>query len=287
MFVDGGLRGITNRSSRFDTLLWWKGIGGWIEIVKTYSTCRLTCARDKLVALSGIFRLIHQQTNEQYLAGLWRKNIEFQLCWYLYYPTVKVSNYLAPSRPWASVDGVTNYTLLNYIGLYEINELLPRPFVRFHQADITSLTPNNPFGEVSAATLQTDCRSLLEGTMTATGNYGFIYSSTTFVGHKVEIFVYLDHNDSGLIGVDVEIFLLPVAIYMTVAWTYEGLLLRATSGKKGEYESYGWWQLDGKNPSVTFGGLLEKGSSRPPSSDHFSEVKFLGGGSVQKIILLV
>jgi hypothetical protein len=49
----------------------------WKKIVFVYSSCQLTKARDKLVALSGIIRKIQVERNDDCFAGLWRRNMEF------------------------------------------------------------------------------------------------------------------------------------------------------------------------------------------------------------------
>lgn len=46
----------------------------WFRIVRIYSQCRLTKAEDRLVALSGVARYFHQQTGDEYVAGLWRSS---------------------------------------------------------------------------------------------------------------------------------------------------------------------------------------------------------------------
>jgi len=50
-------------------------------IVKQYPRGRLTFQKDKLVALSGVARRIGSRTGDQYLAGLWRTDLELQLLW--------------------------------------------------------------------------------------------------------------------------------------------------------------------------------------------------------------
>ncbi|KAH7079635.1 heterokaryon incompatibility protein-domain-containing protein [Paraphoma chrysanthemicola] len=56
-------------------------ISMWSWIVERYSSCHLTRTEDKLVAISGLAREIQLQTRDQYVVGMWRKDLEFQLCW--------------------------------------------------------------------------------------------------------------------------------------------------------------------------------------------------------------
>jgi len=53
----------------------------WPEIVSLYSRAKLTKSNDKLVALSGLAHSVQSKTRDEYLAGMWRKNLEDQLLW--------------------------------------------------------------------------------------------------------------------------------------------------------------------------------------------------------------
>lgn len=264
-------------------------IASWNRIVQWYSKCSLTCSRDKLVAVAGIARMIHQQTNEQYIAGLWRKSIEFQICWFLYRPGAKAASYRAPSWSWASIDGHIYYMTLMHAELHNDIKIGYRSLIRVYQANVTHLTLNDPFGEVSAATLQIGCGNLLEGTMAIIDNWEATFSSTTFPGYKEEIRAYLDYDDSGLVGEDVEIFLLPVTSYNITAPTHEGLLLRATGRGKGEYERFGWWKTQTRGPDTvgSFQELLERDAAAPPNLERFAAIHTVDDGSLQKVIMLV
>jgi hypothetical protein len=54
----------------------------WHWIVERYSECQLTYTKDKLVAISGLAQIIQKQTRDQYVAGMWRKDLELELCWF-------------------------------------------------------------------------------------------------------------------------------------------------------------------------------------------------------------
>jgi hypothetical protein len=53
----------------------------WRTIVSLYSTGELSYSHDKLVALSGLAREIKKSIGSQYLVGLWRSFLEYQLLW--------------------------------------------------------------------------------------------------------------------------------------------------------------------------------------------------------------
>ncbi|KAF4634685.1 hypothetical protein G7Y89_g3420 [Cudoniella acicularis] len=80
----------------------------WLRIVELYTAAKLTFAKDKMAAISGIAQEAFEESEDQYLAGLWRDGIELQLLWTLYSPggLPKGAQYQAPSWSWASVDPV-------------------------------------------------------------------------------------------------------------------------------------------------------------------------------------
>ena len=88
----------------------------WRRIRKEYSGKHLTVAPDKLTAFAGIARMVHKvlkSPNEDYVAGLWRPELMTELLWERFKPTKEVkvirkdhlSQYIAPSWSWASIDG--------------------------------------------------------------------------------------------------------------------------------------------------------------------------------------
>lgn len=53
----------------------------WQRFVSNYSTKQLTDRTDKLPAIGGLVRRVHDSAGDQYLAGLWRHDLIRQLCW--------------------------------------------------------------------------------------------------------------------------------------------------------------------------------------------------------------
>ncbi|KAF2247298.1 HET-domain-containing protein [Trematosphaeria pertusa] len=51
----------------------------WHGIVEMYTKCNLTYTTDKLVALSGIAKLMEQALDDEYCAGLWRSRLATEL----------------------------------------------------------------------------------------------------------------------------------------------------------------------------------------------------------------
>lgn len=54
----------------------------WLGIVSTYNTLELTYAGDKLPAIAGVAKSFQRRIGERYIAGLWEKDLVFQLGWW-------------------------------------------------------------------------------------------------------------------------------------------------------------------------------------------------------------
>ena len=84
--------------------------GHWDEIVELYTDTNLTRPEDKLVAISGLAREIQKDAKDIYYAGLWGKDFERTLLWYVQMPQrTALEKYRAPSWSWASVDGKVGF----------------------------------------------------------------------------------------------------------------------------------------------------------------------------------
>ncbi|RFU30677.1 hypothetical protein B7463_g5660, partial [Scytalidium lignicola] len=84
----------------------------WHGLVHLYSLRQLSFENDKLPAVSGIASEVHEITDLEYLAGLWKENLVADLCWHRDYeigglqvPGIQREIYVAPSWSWASIDG--------------------------------------------------------------------------------------------------------------------------------------------------------------------------------------
>jgi hypothetical protein len=47
--------------------------------VAGYSKCQMSLSKDKLIALSGVAQNLQRASGDEYLAGMWRKDLEWQL----------------------------------------------------------------------------------------------------------------------------------------------------------------------------------------------------------------
>lgn len=84
----------------------------WNDILESYAKCALTNPDDKLVAISGVVKDFASVIDDEYVAGLWRKNMINGLLWVAKdeispeasTPSVRPEVYRAPSWSWASID---------------------------------------------------------------------------------------------------------------------------------------------------------------------------------------
>ncbi|KAH9211255.1 heterokaryon incompatibility protein-domain-containing protein, partial [Leptodontidium sp. 2 PMI_412] len=84
----------------------------WMDIVTFYTKSKLTYKTDKLIAISAIARELLSTQQSKYLAGLWERNLVFELVCYDEFGkevTPSETRYIAPSWSWASLEGAVTY----------------------------------------------------------------------------------------------------------------------------------------------------------------------------------
>ncbi|KAI0802920.1 heterokaryon incompatibility protein-domain-containing protein, partial [Xylaria sp. FL0064] len=115
----------------------------WRLLITEYTERQLTVASDKLPALSGLARTFSLAFGrDQYLAGLWRGNLIWDLLWMVYHDAVKAKS-RAPSWSWAAWEGTIGHSRK-----FEKSLLQPQCVVKEAQAPVVG---RNPFGTVDAA----------------------------------------------------------------------------------------------------------------------------------------
>ena len=130
----------------------------WSDIVSHYSAARLTYSSDRLPALSGIAARQHEVTGDQYLAGMWRKHLSFQLAWSCT-PDQRSKRppWRAPTWSWASVDGQTR--IMDYHDGKGHREAL-KTYVCVLDVWTVPSGPD-PFGAVNGGALSIGCSALI------------------------------------------------------------------------------------------------------------------------------
>jgi hypothetical protein len=128
----------------------------WNRVVSAYSMAKLTYSTDKLVALSGLAARIQKYTKCQYLAGMWRHHLAYQLLWEVAGIQWVVSRerreiYTAPSWSWASIHG-------HIEGACVIWHADDRDIVLdILEVGVELVSNNNPFGQVKSGFLRVRC----------------------------------------------------------------------------------------------------------------------------------
>lgn len=131
----------------------------WFYIVWYYSKAELTLVSDRLPALSGIATRQHETTGDQYLAGMWREFLVYQLPWTLRHPEHRRirADSGVPTWSWASVHGQALLWSYWNSGHKEMNE-----YIHVVEAWTTPSGPD-PFGAVSGGELLIACSVLVCG----------------------------------------------------------------------------------------------------------------------------
>lgn len=271
----------------------------WWAIVGQYSQCHITYSRDKLVALSGIAKKINQRTNDQYVAGLWRENIESHLCWHIKLPLAEVPEYRAPTWSWASVDGaVQNY----FLGLSGKDKKLAR-VLRVH---LVHKVLGDSFWEVSEGSIWLECGNLLQGAVMPLNVKSPGLSTVTLriprFGYEEIAWVDFDHIEAKGGSDGIGTFVLPVLDFEhRGSGRYEGLLLRQTGARPGEYKRMGYFEInEWHTPKDAFKKMLKADIAAevygwPERADQyrelFAEVNVTerkdGNIDIQKVIVVV
>jgi hypothetical protein len=233
----------------------------WQQIVRLYSAAKLSFGKDKLPALSGIARLVYNETDDGYLAGLWRRKIEEQLCWSRFgpQPAVHRPHWRAPTWSWASIDGAVSW--------YELQDgLLETKYAHVLDAS-TEKYGQDPFGQVISGVLRLACSNMVSGSLIHPENSinleaeGSAVISLQVGKEYQEFSIQLDclsdnsGDNSGLV------YLLPLLGGKTGSasredgktWLdelmIEGIALRTTGVRKGEFTrvgSFNFYQYESK-----------------------------------------
>lgn len=135
----------------------------WKRVVETYSKTRLTKATDKLIALAGIAKIMSRRIlngrDEDYVAGMWRHNLESQLLWRVD-PAVRkdgtydfhserpgMDEYRAPSFSWAAIDSERG---INYADVTDFGDDVKKDlFIKIETAILKYKTEDR-FGMLTA-----------------------------------------------------------------------------------------------------------------------------------------
>jgi hypothetical protein len=260
----------------------------WPWIVQHYSRCKLTFNEDKFPAVSGLARELHLQTNDQYLAGLWRRNIESQLCWHTVGLGDRYKNKIAPTWSWASTEAE--------VSLAKFQRPAEQCLAHVTKADIP-LSESTLFGKISngKGRLHINCTYLLRVDISSmrfsrVGGGIFDFEEDVFGrGRPTPCDVSMDNHQTPMGG---SFYFLPLVYhrYSESAKVEElnGLVIQPTRSKRGEYERVGMFLLLLFTDRM-FEGLdkIANNPSRCTGPEDFAEIQTETDGKVNRIITLV
>lgn len=126
----------------------------WAQIVEAYSKTNLTWPTDKLIALSGMAKMMSRKIDRQYVAGLWGIHLESQLLWRVEplfnhsdrtfsHPAKSPSGYRAPSFSWAALDAIDH-------GIVYGNITGEGMLIKVQKVEVTPHVEENPYGLISS-----------------------------------------------------------------------------------------------------------------------------------------
>jgi hypothetical protein len=249
----------------------------WDSFVSDYSKGKLTYWSDKLVAISGIARLVTQQLDMHYLAGLWREHLVRQLVWEAELTSVSpIGEYQAPSWSWAAI----NSQVFNHYYMTRDDVCIELTVVE--EAYVTS--KGNPFDEVSGGSLTLKCLYFGSGSMAGIGPDFNIKCGS---GSILMSWVYPDHEPHKFYG---QLFYLPLLIFKeetnSVSWEFRGLVLKLSTLEK--HVRVGSFYVDEIENIELF---LSELSGRPVTMQELKHEDFLsskeGDGKAWRIITIV
>ncbi|KAI1842951.1 hypothetical protein JX266_010804 [Neoarthrinium moseri] len=208
------------------------GIGQWATVVNAYSRCGLTYYTDKFVAVGGVAEYLSRLFKDDYHCGLFRSQMELQLCWFSIPDNGQPlsSNDIAPSWSWMSINGPVETPQPQLYQGYAL-----KFFARIDDVS-TQHSQRDETTEAYTGSLQMWCSLNAVELVDESTQPRLIGRGTEHVA-----FVNLDvshgrHNDGELYVVPI----FEVQDPMTIEWKYRysevrGLLLRLIDGASGTY----------------------------------------------------
>jgi hypothetical protein len=218
----------------------------WKFCVNEYSKCALTIESDKLVALSGIARLMHENlgSEDTYLAGLWKSRLTWHLLWEIHTPWRggeggrRSKLYRAPSWSWACLDGEILFPDPS-VGTAEINTDMATIL------DVDVIPLGDSFGQVVSGTVRIRgplFRVKLQQRFTRGGTRRIGYDMI-LCGRTLRTYDPLIRADEDVLlstNLDHDFHCLAVRSYYNSGkhWV-RGLILEPTGNVKGQFQRVG------------------------------------------------
>ncbi|KAE8440753.1 hypothetical protein EG329_006612 [Mollisiaceae sp. DMI_Dod_QoI] len=193
----------------------------WDESIKEYAACKLTFWSDKLIAISGVAKRRQNAVGGEYVAGMWREDLERQLCWTTTSRSAKPQDqYMAPSWSWAS----TAHPIQAAAKYKDIRD----PLVAKVLDVKISLAGSNPIGEIRRGVLKLQCRGLFHGIVA--GQTPTLIRFGKYFMRRISFCDYLEVEK-------IPCYYLPIR--RDDSGGFEGLIVKPTYQAQGEYKRIG------------------------------------------------
>ncbi|CAD6443602.1 c3eb3a84-62c9-4c5b-af84-ae19b046cb71 [Sclerotinia trifoliorum] len=236
----------------------------WGEIVNKYTGAQLTYSKDKLVAIAGIAFAANEETGDEYLAGLWRTNLEEQLLWIVAGENQKGrpaswEPYRAPSWSWASIDGQIYYGSSRIYTGHTCAHVLSSSLT-YAGAD--------PYVQVTKGTMELCCKAMLPGILQKRHDSWLERWQFVTSGGGTLLGILGAHPDSRADD-DRNVFILPIFDTGSAdpdqeldGRCFRGLILGPSETKKGEFHRVGIWLLEDRRGRVKANGIWKRNGLR-------------------------
>lgn len=178
----------------------------WMDVIEQYTYGHLTKKKDKLPAISAVARKAYKIQDCDYLAGLWKSDLVYELGWMsnwgehpqipgqCHFAQVNEVKYLyrAPTWSWASIDGSVNYSHI----YANIGTGHNHPLIEYIDHSIELVNAKDLYGEIKGGYLTVKAQTIMI-TITETGISGPIdKASQVSVGkHIVRTQTYVCRDD--------------------------------------------------------------------------------------------
>jgi hypothetical protein len=127
-------------------------VRSWHDIVQAYTARRLTVHSDKLPAIAAVAQELAPRICSEYLGGLWRRVLGYELLWKVEEPLPRPATWRASTWSWVSVDSIIEYPP---IPARDIED----PTVELIGYDIQPFNDFAPFGQLKHASITVKTRT--------------------------------------------------------------------------------------------------------------------------------
>lgn len=262
----------------------------WFKLVDEYDRRCLTFATDRLPAISGIAREIHQQTGHTYVAGLWAETLHLGLLWDANRPKRRTETYPRPSWSWVSLPSKSmsqNASLSWILFPYKVHQVLWKDGVVLERLErrvqlsghTIESKSGDPYGEVTSGSLclrskqiplkewRGDSRAYFDPTSMDRLSLAEFYDANLLAGLD-QLVCYFDFPEDRIDEATLE----QTLIFQVMTWAYKEYIRPPTIDTKGAYgEVITFALLIRPAPDAPAGTYERIGSAEVPNVNGLAE----------------